>query len=684
VSNPFKPTRFEHAAHPLIWVSPKVRPLEEAKSAYVKGTRGSGKTTILKAVNWRERLFNPTLYHQIPVDKIHHISVYFRFPDYLSNSVHNIPWRRYYPDTADVSTLSFTYFALIVETIALQLLAEAISTLRAERQLSFAAEAEQKCVVDIYERHKSFFEIGSGPKGMSSLVNLAAALRLIHRQLNEAATRGRVKDLFDRLPHYEPGEFTSNCVPDLIKICKEGNIGSEPTPLICGDLHFKICIDDCEVLRSEQQLFLNSIVRKSSSPVFWLISYVGRQFEATSTVIPGQNLTDADRTVIDLDSDSDKDFRDLCEAVSNLRLKYTRSQNANAPEQNELPRFDLKRALGTTNINQLFMDATRSTLSSDLRDLLKQADSLRGVFGPNTYSDEGTSSNEPDTSPIYQTYVMRKLYPRRRPEEVIEQLRISQKAYFRRKQRAALLTMCSEYRIGNIPYAGDAVVIGMSDGCIRDYLEIMAEIYEIATRDSADRVRSFVSLRGLSWKLQRRAIQAASVAKFEGIRESAPVHWREVSKMIECLGRLTSLLQSDHRSIESLRTPERGIFVFDLSKIVGHTDDDRKSAHDALLEILLRCEGDGFLRRPVGRRLDRRAESASLISMVEYRLHRRFAANFRFSFRGAYEYVELPVEDILEICADPASINADEWALRVQSKISKVVLQQEELPYLGA
>jgi len=45
-------------------------------------------------------------------------------------------------------------------------------------------------------------------------------------------------------------------------------------------------------------------------------------------------------------------------------------------------------------------------------------------------------------------------------------------AYLRRKNVAALLAICAEYRITNIPYVGATTVVSLSNGCIRDYLEL--------------------------------------------------------------------------------------------------------------------------------------------------------------------------------------------------------------------
>ncbi len=55
--NPFRPTRWEHHSdgQPLIWFTAEAEQLAGDKSTYVYGTRGTGKTTLLKGICWEDR-----------------------------------------------------------------------------------------------------------------------------------------------------------------------------------------------------------------------------------------------------------------------------------------------------------------------------------------------------------------------------------------------------------------------------------------------------------------------------------------------------------------------------------------------------------------------------------------------------------------------------------------------------
>jgi hypothetical protein len=130
-NNPFRPTRFEHQEHPLIWLSPNVKYLEGLKSLYIAGTRGSGKTSLLQAVNWRERLNNKTLRDQISDDdQPDYVAVYFRLPDYISSAYGSVDWGHWFPRAPDLERVEHDYFSKLIEIIAAQLICEAFAGLR--------------------------------------------------------------------------------------------------------------------------------------------------------------------------------------------------------------------------------------------------------------------------------------------------------------------------------------------------------------------------------------------------------------------------------------------------------------------------------------------------------------------------------------------------------------------------
>ena len=57
------------------------------------------------------------------------------------------------------------------------------------------------------------------------------------------------------------------------------------------------------------------------------------------------------------------------------------------------------------------------------------------------------------------------------------------------------LCLLKELGISKIPYAGRSAIIGMSDFCIRDFLEIIAHIYDSFTENKQNKsVHSLVNI----------------------------------------------------------------------------------------------------------------------------------------------------------------------------------------------
>ena len=50
--------------------------------------------------------------------------------------------------------------------------------------------------------------------------------------------------------------------------------------------------------------------------------------------------------------------------------------------------------------------------------------------------------------------------------------------WLRRKQRGALLQFATALGVRRIPFAGANIIVSLSDSSIRDFLEIMGEVYE--------------------------------------------------------------------------------------------------------------------------------------------------------------------------------------------------------------
>jgi len=124
-SSPFQPTRFEYEGQHLYFLPKAVfDDLERPKPCYLIGSRGTGKTTLLKALSWNERLNNKSLKRQlglVPFAK-RCIGVYLKLPEYLFAAFDERLGKETMPLRAVIP-------ALYLDAIALQLLIDAVAEL---------------------------------------------------------------------------------------------------------------------------------------------------------------------------------------------------------------------------------------------------------------------------------------------------------------------------------------------------------------------------------------------------------------------------------------------------------------------------------------------------------------------------------------------------------------------------
>jgi len=682
-SNPFLPTRFEFESSPLIWKSPYAFELEKQQSYFLKGTRGSGKTSILKSINWKEKLTNLTLVDQIDEESWSCIAVYFRLPDHMSQSINNIDWSQITPDAPSYDGVAYWYFSLLVEAISLEALLEAIIALRARQKLSFDLAREDLVINKVLEKYSELKYFDTS-RSSSGLVRLKSIFDKLHHEINTAATRGTITQLLEKLPKTEGAEILLYVTDSLCELL--GIYGGS------RKFHFKICIDDCETLKEKQQIFLNSIVRKAKAPICWVISFVKSDYESASTVIHNQKLSDSDRKVIDLDEVSSAEFKKLCTAVTSLRVYYSLTEEQKVERWVKSPATcaDLNRILGSLSINRLFSETTKGSLAKDLPRLREKAKKLSNEAKSKKDDNLITVLDMRDKRdlPLYQTYLIDRLYSGRSISTLVpdDPKKISAfSAMLRRKQVGAYLCMCSQYGVKNIAYAGCNVVLNMSDNCIRDFLELMGSIFDAFNDNSQKKLVRFANRREKSHvtiSTQRKGIYQSSQNKLLGIKEgkdALDVLTSEVAKLVEGLGYLTAKLQSSHDDIQCLKTTERGVFIFDYTKIPALDSRDSEEMAIYIGRVVKRAVLDGLLR-PESFSY-RTPQSSKKQSLIGYRLHKRYCSKFGFSFRGAYEPMTADMTEIARLCAYSDDTNAREWANRTYEKMSVYARNQIEFEF---
>ncbi len=140
------------------------------------------------------------------------------------------------------------------------------------------------------------------------------------------------------------------------------------------------------------------------------------------------------------------------------------------------------------------------------------------------------------------------------------------------------------------------------------------------------------------------------------------------------LGHYTSALQSNPDDPTVLGRAERGVFSVRFGAAEKAYPGDVTPDREGLVWRTIRqAEIAGYIRT-ADLRLGDGADSHEILDhrgrVITFRLHRRFAPQFRFSYRGAYEAIVIAPLDLWPLC-DPA-VPADPklWAEQMSKRVS--------------
>jgi len=674
--NPFRPTRWEHHSdgRPLIWFSETADSLSADKSAYVYGSRGSGKTSLLKGICWEDLCFNESLQLQRRLLDFRHVGIYIRFPDHISSSMATADWKLVLPSAPDPDYEYHKFFSLALELICAERTLDTCHSLRLLSAVAYTPGAELRVVEDFIEE---FPEICSfAAQQPRTYLDLGRVLRQLVRRMNEACGQGSVQDLLKSLPPREPYQVLSYLVERISAGSRMPGHGRN------FQVAFKYCLDDCEVLSPIQRKSLNTVVRVSRSPISWVISSVGTPQDDSETFLISQPLTDADRRVLSLDERDRADFRELCQSVVSLRLLFALpAEHRQGKSTDQISAFfSLEDRLGRRDVNDLMYQMARKSNRPLSKIVMRAAELLASDVRLIDRKIAENYSPKQGRLPMYEAYTLlhwrgredafrtdfgdeelsrlRSLAPRFRDQAFM--------GWLRRKQQNALLHFSSTLRVRRIPFAGANIIMSLSDSSIRDFLEIMGEIYDAYVvdrrwdRSEPTNLERFASSRTqIASAVQTTGIYAASDAYLDGIARRPEIDADVVARLINGLGHLTSFLQSNPSDPRVFGSTERGVFLVDYPKEDGASlSFEDRFVHAALKQ----AELAGYLRPVEAPRAVSATQPGGTAKVIAHRLHRRFAPHFRFSFRGPYELVRISSKDIAALCLRPESLSAFAWA----------------------
>lgn len=523
---PFQHIRYEYEQRHIYFLPKKIMAqIEAPKPAYLLGTRGTGKTTLLKALEWEERLNNRSLHRQLGNEpfKNRFVGCYLKLPLYMLVKLEErLP--KLYPSASDV------LLGLYLDLIILQPICTALAGLAAEGVLSFSPEAEAVCCKRLLSR----FSFLSQPtaSGKATLKSLVQRLHAAQRELEGAVLYDREISTSILEAVANVGELGRELGQDLGNLCNEDN------PL--EPWYFKACLDEAESLGAFGRKVLNTIVRMSKAPLYIVAAFVGPPEALVETLNQSLTLAEDDRSLIHLSKQTNKEFKQLAEGVATARIQESSGSSEHSVKLDSI--------LGKLDLNGLSIGLLKESVNPEGRALLQRA----------------TEGQDLDVLSTFLEYALQKDAP---PESEHRWEKRRRDSAFRRKAMvAAYLALCQ--KIGAVPrYSSSDMVIEMSDHCIRDFLRFLNDIYI----ESEATPEIFCSM-AIGAKIQDVAIKRASHTKVDCLAESGVHEPLPTRRIIEGLAQITSALQRSGRDNSNFKSPERGLFKLSITNL---TETDR-------------------------------------------------------------------------------------------------------------
>jgi len=619
--SPFTLRRFEYERRHLYYLpNPIFKTLEGEKSVFLIGSRGTGKTTLLTALSWEERLRNAELtavLSQMGADQ-NCIGIYIKMPETLAGAFDT--WIPAFP-----LELRASVFCLYIDLIWLQSLMEAVAQMLVEKRLDAPPSKERKLTQRVLDRYKELNADArqTGPFSFKRFASLLYEKRRTMEKWALTAAEPEKERLSRAFPLTQIGSFGRDTENELAMFCED-----------CDQLrhkwHFKICLDESECLSPFQQRALHTAIRLAHAPVSYVVSYVSMMEDMSNTFIKGMSLQEADRELIELDSMNDRVFSDLAEGVATVRIR-------NSPTGEAIPTFDTRALLGDLDINELLNSILQISAAPEAKAILALAERLsKSPF----YIDTCEQSS---TLPIYQAYIIDRLaLELPAPNSPHWQRRKQDSAEIRKRMVAAYLCLCKELKT-RPKYASAEMLFQMSDKCIRDYLNQMDSLFSEANLPLAEFCK-----RRLTTDQQNAALREASRRKKDSLPKSEVGSPVETGRLIDALGSLTARLQTTE--VKSLRASEKGNFVVDTSR--------QPPEQGEALRILKEASEAGFFKTETPN--ERR---------VRFRMHCSLAPAYGFSYRGAYYDCPLGIREIVAIYHEPDSEARQQLVLSIGDRL---------------
>jgi len=609
IQPPFSTSRFELEGRHLFYIHPStLTTLENDKPIYLEGARGTGKTTLLQALNWKEQLQNKSLHSAL--DKLDsrrdYVGVYLKLPELRFNSLRRWESCEEYP----------LLIALYIEVSWLEELLHSVSELIIEGLIKCSPKNERELTFKILSKNKFFDKVKNKLKTYLDLADFFKETRINIENacLYNENTKSIISSL-ECLPNF--GELSSIVSSNIL------------TPY---DYRVKVCLDECETLSSAQTLVLNTLVRLCKYPVYYIFSYVRLPDDTSTTYLPNLSVVKADADNISLDSFEIGNFKEFADGVAQVRLrKYYNDEDLI---------FNSDALLGKLSINALLSTQLAKSESTKSKALLDKA--MEYINHP--YFSEYLDEKHP---PIYQTYLVETLDIDITKPKSKKEIRKDKSQNIRKKMAAAYLSICKEYKIKPM-YCNSEILFHICDKSIREYIMLMNELFNSIEEQEKTKLSSKISI-----NTQNKIFKTFSKKKFESIRSGASSAVGAIKLLVYGFSKITSEIQSSSADNAHLRSVERGQFVLTKNVI--------SSKNTAVILAINEAAEAGFIKI-----LKNNNEN------IVFRIHTSLAPHYEFSYRGAFYDVAILENEMLMLVDAESISDVDKVITTIVKRINNI------------
>lgn len=633
--SPFKLIRWENedSRHFYFLDTSDYRKIREArKHCFVIGHRGTGKTSLLKALNWRERMSNPSLGSELLSDAFSDgvVGCYFGL-QYLQMDVIN-DWLTDATPSVSHAILSSYLRGLWIEEVC-----KAVTALRASANLSSLASE-----IDGLSALEEEFEQWLPPQIRAGLPAFTGPLSL--KRLRDAATAmtveiyARASDMFSSAAAVA-GELRLGRLVDLTNHLFEALARMLPArtgvPWV-----FQMCIDEGEYLSEAGRRTVRTLVRECRSPL--LMTVASLDDLGVETINPRVRLTVHDRVLLDLRSRSLRQFMDLINGILRERLSSMGLGTG---------RFDVAELLGNFDLDHLLLQArpenpeARRQIAAWAKEAARDDDGVRPLPPIRAFL-AGSAATEASID---------------RADR-----RASESSGYRKKFVAGYLKLLATLGVREPVYAGTTISLRMMENSLRDVFLFLDECFELAEPDKTinlnDRLDRFLRRRPVRPAIQNAALKRLSRAKMADL-DGRLVNLTTVSRaIVEFMSRLSNKLDMDPAPAP-ITVPERTSFLFEVPVVDGSIDGrwEQATRVSAILEAIHNCTREGYLVGGI---------DPSSPNQLQVRVNRTLAKLHGFSYRQPQYVSRVRWNHLDRIALTHGDIDIDLLASRAYEEVT--------------